>query len=61
MSYKGPEGRTTGYYVPKAFHQRVRDGMAAWKGFQTLGKALAQLNRDILAAEKEEQKKARKK
>lgn len=59
VSYKGEHGRTTGYYVPVALHQRVRDGLDAWKQFHELSKELARLNREIMEAERP--KKARRK
>jgi len=59
VNYKGETGRTTGYYVPKAFQQRVRDGLDAWKEFQLLAKQIAQLNKELMDAERP--KKTRKK
>ena len=52
VSYQGEHGRTTGYYVPVALHERVRKGLAAWKEFRTLAKELAQLNKEIMDAER---------
>ena len=52
VSYNGEHGRTTGYYVPKALHKRVRGGLAAWRNFQTLAKRVAQLNKEIMQAER---------
>lgn len=52
VSYPGEHGRTTGYYVPVALHERVRDGLAAWKEFRTLAKELALLNKEIMDAER---------
>jgi len=52
VSYKGEHGRTTGYYVPVALQQQVRDGLAAWKDLHELLKELAQLNKDIMHAER---------
>jgi hypothetical protein len=45
VSYRGPEGKTASYFVPKAAHAAVRDGVAAWKELQIHLKALADLNR----------------
>jgi hypothetical protein len=59
VNYKGEDGRTTGYYVPVALQQRVRDGLAAWKALHDLVKQVAQLNQDIMVAERP--KKARRK
>lgn len=46
VSYCGPEGKTTGYYVPQAAQQAVRDGVAAWKEMQSLLRELAELNKE---------------
>ena len=59
VNYKGESGKTTGYYVPVALQQQVRDGLAAWKELHELVKQVAQLNRDIMDAERP--KKARRK
>lgn len=47
VNYKGDEGRSTGYYVPKALHDQVRQGLEAWRAFQTLAKEVALLNKVI--------------
>jgi hypothetical protein len=60
VSYKGEEGRTTGYYVPVAWHETVRDGLAAWKEVQATIKEIAQLNKAIMDAQREQEKKIRK-
>jgi hypothetical protein len=52
VSYKNEEGRSTGYYVPERFHEKVRAGIAAWKEFQALAKRVAQLNQKLIAEEK---------
>jgi hypothetical protein len=52
VNYKGEDGRTTGYYVPVAQHERVRTGLAAWREFQTLAKQLAYLNKELMDAER---------
>ena len=52
MSYRGENGRTTGYYVPKASHHTVREGVSAWKQFQALAKEIAHLNQALMAAER---------
>jgi len=51
VNYKGEDGRTTGYYVPPPLHDRVLGGLAAWREFYAVSKAIAELNRQILAAE----------
>jgi len=45
VSYRGPEGKTASYYVPKAVHNDIREGVAAWKDLQKQLKALADMNR----------------
>jgi len=52
VNYKGEDGRTTGYYVPQALQERVQGGLAAWREFQALSKQIAQLNREIMDAER---------
>lgn len=52
VNYKDEHGRTTGYYVPKALQERVSAGLKAWREFQTLAKHLAQLNEEIMHAER---------
>jgi hypothetical protein len=59
VSYKGEHGRTTGYYVPAAMHERVRGGLDAWSQFHERAKLLAQLNKALMDAERP--KKARRK
>lgn len=61
VNYKGETGRTTGYYVPKAFQERVRDGLNAWKEFQGLAKKIAQLNKELMDAERPKKKTRKKK
>ena len=46
VSYRGEEGKTTGYYVPKAAQDDVRAGVAAWKNLQDKLRALAELNKE---------------
>ena len=44
VSYRGQQGKTTGYYVPKAAEQATRQGVAAWQRLQQCLRALAELN-----------------
>lgn len=54
VSYKGGTGKTTGYYVPKAAHAQVREGIAAWRVLQEQLRELAELNRlAVLSAVRE--------
>ena len=59
VNYKGEHGRTTGYYVPKARQERVRAGLDAWKEFHDLTKQLAQLNREIMDADRPTRRKSK--
>lgn len=52
VNYKGEHGRTTGYYVPKALQEHVRDGLASWREFQLLAKEVAALNKELIDAER---------
>lgn len=52
VSYKNEEGRSTGYYVPENFHEKVRQGIAAWKEFHRLAKQVAHVNQELIAEEK---------
>ena len=51
VSYRGSEGKTTGYYVPKAAHDRVREGVSAWHELQERLRQLAELNKDAVLKE----------
>lgn len=50
VSYRGDKGKTTGYYVPKAIQQEVREGIESWSQLQDQLRQLAQLNRERLMA-----------
>ena len=45
VSFRGPEGKTTGYYVPPELAEATRVGMAAWQELQALLRDLAEKNR----------------
>lgn len=45
VSYRG-DGKTTGYYVPKAAHDEIRRGVDAWQTLQQRLRELADLNKD---------------
>ena len=45
VSYRG-DGKTTGYYVPKAAHDDIRRGVEAWQALQLRLRELADLNKD---------------
>ncbi len=46
ISYRGESGKTTGYHVPPALADTVRDGVAAWQRFQQVARTLADVNRE---------------
>lgn len=48
ISYRGDAGKTTGYHVPQALADPVREGVAAWQRFLAVARELADLNRDAL-------------
>lgn len=55
VSYRGDEGKTTGYYVPKAAHAQIRAGVVAWQTLQQRLRHLADLTKnDILDAARKE-------
>ena len=46
VSYRGENGKTTGYYVPKGAEEATRHGAAAWQRLQTCVRELAELNKE---------------
>jgi hypothetical protein len=56
VSYRGPAGKTTGYYVPQAALEAVRNGVAAWQTLQERLRKLAELNKDRALGREEERK-----
>jgi len=46
VSYRGEEGKTTGYYVPQAAQKATRQGAAAWERLQNRLRQLADLNKE---------------
>lgn len=56
VNYKGDNGRTTGYYVPVALQQRVREGLQAWRQLHALAKEIAHFNKDIMDEERPKKK-----
>src|SRR5512139_1122875 len=48
VSFRGEEGKTTGYYVPQPLGEAVRNGVEAWRQFQARARELADLNRERL-------------
>ena len=51
VSFRGAQG-TTGYYVPQALAEGMRQGVAAWQELQGVLRELAELNRQRLWARK---------
>jgi hypothetical protein len=45
VSFRGAEGKTTGYYVPRDLAKEVREGIASWQELQTQLRDLAEKNR----------------
>jgi len=50
ISYRSDEGKTTGYYVPKAAQDEIRAGVAAWQSLQERLRELAELTKDDVLA-----------
>ena len=46
VSYRGEDGKTTGYYVPQAAQRATRQGVAAWAKLQKRLRQLAELNKE---------------
>jgi RecB family exonuclease len=46
VSYRGEQGKTTGYYVPKAAQEATRQGVTAWQEMQECLRELAELNKE---------------
>ena len=52
VSYRGPAGKTTGYYVPEACHAAVRKGVEAWGRVQAGLRQLGIANKEKLIPSK---------
>jgi hypothetical protein len=52
VSYRGPAGKTTGYYVPEAAHGAVRAGIQAWSRIQECLRELSFANKERLLPSK---------
>jgi hypothetical protein len=48
ISYRGGEGKTTGYHVPRALEETVQEAVEAWHRFQEIARELAEMNREQL-------------
>jgi hypothetical protein len=42
ISYRGVNGKTTGYYVPKVAEAATREGVASWQQMQSCLRELAE-------------------
>jgi hypothetical protein len=54
VSYRGEDGKTTGYYVPQTAQRATRQGMAAWAKLQQRLRELADLNKQRILKEARE-------
>ena len=52
VSYRGPAGKTTGYYVPEVAQAAVRNGIEAWKRIQACLRELSIANKEQLLPSK---------
>lgn len=48
LKYKGPQGRSTGIYVPREHEAEMRRAVEAWAQLWESIVAVAQLNREVL-------------
>ena len=48
ISYRGKNGKTTGYYVPHQAEAQIRQGVQAWSQLQDRLRELAALNKERL-------------
>jgi uncharacterized protein DUF6788 len=48
ISYRGENGKTTGYYVPRHAQTQIRQGVEAWSQLQDRLRELAALNKERL-------------
>ena len=51
ISYRGGEGKTTGYYVPKLLQETIQTGVAAWQRLQECLREVAELNKQAALAQ----------
>ena len=58
VSYRGEEGKTTGYYVPLAAQRATRQGVAAWEKLQSRLRQLAQLNKEQILQQARESRRS---
>jgi hypothetical protein len=53
VSYRS-DGKTTGYYVPRAAQREIREGVAAWQTLLQRLRELAELNKERALAQAKE-------
>ncbi len=46
ISYRGEQGKTTGYYVPKGAEEATREGVVAWQELHECLRELAEMNKE---------------
>jgi hypothetical protein len=46
ISYRGEQGKTTGYYVPKGAEEATREGVTAWQELHECLRKLAEMNKE---------------
>ena len=46
ISYRGEQGKTTGYYVPKGAEKATREGVAAWQELHECLRELVEMNKE---------------
>jgi hypothetical protein len=59
VSYRGEDGKTTGYYVPQAAQRATRQGMVAWAKLQQRLRQLADLNKERILQDARENRSRR--
>ena len=52
VSYRGEEGKTTGYYVPAQHQAQIRQAVQAWAQLQQHLRQLAELNKAAILSPK---------
>ena len=60
VSFRGEEGKTTGFYVPKALERQMHEGVEAWWRLEEVLRELAERNRQRLWASGPARRKGRK-
>ena len=59
VSFRGAEGKTTGYYVPQAAERTTRQGVAAWAKLQERLRQLAELNKEQMLQQARQSRRSR--